>query len=113
MQKLTFLISMREIKNKIVKFNKYIKVKILFNNVLINKDIDNAQLIIEIINVKIYFINDFVANLLLNNNVIFSQNIKINSKKRCFIINKCKSIRVLFEILNRFTLHIKHIIRSR
>ena len=37
MQKLTFLILMQKVKNKIVKFNEYIKVKILFNNVLNNK----------------------------------------------------------------------------
>ena len=110
MQKLTFLISVRKIENKIVKFNEYIKVKILFNNVLNNKNIDNAQSIIEIINMKIYFIDDFVVNLLLNNNVIFSQNMKINSKKRCFIISKCENIRVLLEMLNCFTLYIKRII---
>ena len=80
MQKLTFSISIRKIKNKIVKFNEYIKVKILFDDVLNNKNIDNAQLITKIINVKIYFIDDLVTNLLLNNNVIFSQNIKINLK---------------------------------
>ena len=113
MQKLTSLISMRKIKNKIVKFNEYIKTKILFNNVLNNKNINNTQLIIKIINVKIYLIDDFVINLLLSNNVIFSQNIKINSKKRCFIINKYENIRVLFKMLNRFTLHVKRIIRFR
>ena len=100
----------REIKSKIVKFNEYVKVKILFDDILNNKNIDNAQSIIEIINMKIYFIDNFVVNLLLNNNVIFSQNIKINSKKRRFIINKYKNIRVLLEMLNRFTLHIKRII---
>ena len=102
---------MRKVRSKIVKFNEYIKVKILFNDELNNRNIDNAQSIIKIIDVKIYFIDDFVVNLLLNNNVIFSQNIKINSKKRCFIINKCKNIRVLLEMLNRFTLHVKRIIR--
>ena len=42
MQKLTFLILMQEIKNKIVKFDEYVKIKILFNDVLNNKNIDNA-----------------------------------------------------------------------
>ena len=77
---------MRKVRSKIVKFNEYIKVKILFNDELNNRNIDNAQSIIKIIDVKIYFIDDFVVNLLLNNNVIFSQNIKINSKKRCFML---------------------------
>ena len=112
-QKLTFSMSVREVEGKIVKFDEYIKVKISFDDVLNNKNTDSAQLIIEIIDMKIYFIDDFVVNLLLNNNVIFSQDMKINSKKRCFIIGKCENIRVLFEMLNCFTLYVKRIIHSR
>ena len=68
-----------------------------FDDVLKSKNVV-VTLTIEMINAKIYIINNFVVNFLLNNNVIYFQNMKINSKKRCFIIVKCKNIRIFFEI---------------
>ena len=111
-QKLVSLISIRKIKNNIIKSNEFIKTKIFFNNILINKNINNT-LITKIIKVKIYIIDNFAVNLLINNNIIYLQNIKLNSKKRCFTINKYKKFRVFLNVRNRLTLYVKRIICCR
>ena len=112
-QKLTFFVSVRKIKNKIIKFDEFVKTKMFFDDTLNSKFISTFQLVIEIIDVEIHVINDFVVNLLLNNNVIYSQNMKINSKKHRLIINKCENFRVSLNVRNRVTSHVKRTIRSQ
>ena len=112
-QKLTFFVLMRKIKNKIIKFDEFVKIKMFFDDILNNKFTNIFQSVIEVINVKIYMINDFVVNLLLNNDVIYSQSIKINSKKHRLIINKCENFRVSLNVRNRITSHVKRTIRSQ
>jgi len=68
-----FLILMRKIDNKIVKTNKYIIIKFVFydklNNIYVKK----------IVIIKIYIINDFAINLLLNNDVLcLKKNLYLN-----------------------------------
>jgi len=68
-----FLILMRKIDNKIVKTNKYIIIKFVFydklNNIYVKK----------IVIIKIYVINDFAINLLLNNDVLcLKKNLYLN-----------------------------------
>ena len=100
-------------KSKIIKFDEFVKIKMFFDDTLNNKFINTFQSIIEIIDVEIYVINNFVVNLLLNNNVIYFQNIKINFKKRRLIINKYENFRVSLNIRNRVDAYVKRIIRSR
>jgi hypothetical protein len=64
---------MRKIDNKIVKTNKYIIIKFVFydklNNIYVKK----------IVIIKIYIINDFAINLLLNNDVLcLKKNLYLN-----------------------------------
>lgn len=64
---------MRKIDNKIVKTNKYIIIKFVFydklNNIYVKK----------IVIIKIYVINDFAINLLLNNDVLcLKKNLYLN-----------------------------------
>ena len=70
-QKLTFFVLMRKVKNKIIKFDEFVKIKMFFDDILNSKFISISQLIIEVIDVEIHVINNFVVNLLLNNNVIY------------------------------------------
>ena len=112
-QKLTFFVSMRKVKNKIIKFDEFVKIKMFFDDTLNNKFTSTFQSAIEVIDVEIYVINDFVVNLLLNNDVIYSQNMKINSKKHRLIINKCENFRVSLNVRNRVTLYVKRTIRSQ
>ena len=110
--KLSSFVSIREVKDKIIKFDEYVKIQMFFDDVLKSKNIVVTSAI-EVIDVKIHVIDDFVVNFLLNNDVIYFQDMKINSKKRRFIIIKCENIRVSLKIQNRFTSHVKRNIRFR
>ena len=112
-QKLTFFVSMQEVKDKIIKFDEFVKAKMFFDDTLNNKLTNTFQLVIEVIDVEIHVINDFAANLLLSNDVIYFQNMKINFEKRRLTINKCENFRVSLNIRNRVDAHVKRIIRLR
>ena len=112
-QKLASPVPVRGVGGKVVKSDEYVRAKMSFDGVLNNKDIGSAQPATGVIDVEIYLIDDFAVNLLLGNDVIFSQGMKIDSEKRRLIIGKCEGIRVPLEVLSRFTSHIKRTIRSR
>ena len=112
-QKLVFFVSVRDVNDKIIKFDEYMKIKMFFDDVLNSKNSVSKQSIIDVIDAKIHFIDDFAVNLLLSNDVIYFQNMKIDSKKRRLIIEKCENIRVSFEMHNRSKSHVKRIIRFR
>lgn len=84
-----------------------------FDDVLFNKkNVDVST--IDVMKIKIHIIDDFDVNLLLNNDVIYFQNIKLNSKKKHrFIIDKCENFRVLLIVQNRIIFHVKRIVCSR
>ena len=107
-QKLVSFISVRDVKSKIVKSDEFMLVNMTFDNVL-----KSEREIIGVIEVEMHFIDDFAINMLLANDVIYSQNIKIDSEKRRFIIAKCESFRVSIEMFSRVTSHVKRIIRFR
>ena len=109
-QKLTFFVLMRKIKNKIIKFDEFVKTKMFFDDIINNKAINTIQSITKIIDVEIYVINNFVANLLFDNDVIYFQNMKINSKKHRLIINKCENFHVSLNVRNRINSYVKRII---
>ena len=104
---------MRKIKNKIIKFDEFVKTKMFFDDIINNKAINTIQSITKIIDVEIYVINNFVANLLFDNDVIYFQNMKINSKKHRLIINKCENFHVSLNVRNRINSYVKRIIRSQ
>ena len=107
-QKLISSISMRNVEEKIVKSNEYMLVKMSFDDTFKSK-----QSVIDVIRIEIHFIDDFAINLLLINDVIYSENIKIDSIKRRLTITNCESFRVSIEIFNRIISNVKRIIRSR
>ena len=71
-QKMTSFVSIRDVKKKIVKINEFVIVKLYFDDTLID------QIVTRIIEIKIHFINDFAINLLLDNDVLYFQNIIVN-----------------------------------
>ena len=107
-QKLTSFIFVRDVKDKIVKSDEYMFVNMSFDDLLKSK-----QAIIDVIETEMHFIDDFATNMLLANDVIYSQNIKINFEKRRFTIAKCENFRVSIEIFSRVISHVKRIIRFR
>ena len=107
-QKLTSFISVRNVNDKIVKSNEFMLVNMTFDEVLKSK-----HAITDVIEVEMHLIDDFAANMLLANDVIYSQNIKINFEKRRLTIVKCENLRVSIEMFSRITSHVKRTIRSR
>ena len=71
-QKLTSFVSVRRVKNKIIKFDEFVKARMFFDDTLNSKFTSTFQSAIEVIDVEIHVINDFAANLLLSNDVIYS-----------------------------------------
>lgn len=71
-QKITFLISIREIDKKSIKINNYIIVKLAFYNKL------NDVYIKRIVTIEIHIIDDFAINFFLNNDVLYSKKINFN-----------------------------------
>ena len=107
-QKLASSIFMRDVSDKIVKSDEFMLVSMTFDEVLKSK-----HAIIDVIEVEMHLIDDFAINMLLANDVIYSQDIKIDFEKRRLTIIKCESLRVSIEVLNRITSHIKRTIRFR
>ena len=108
MQKLISFISVRDVEDKIVKSNEYMFVNMSFDDLFKSK-----QTTIDVIETKMHFIDDFAVNMLLANDVIYSQNIKIDFEKRRLTIVKCENLRVSIEIFSRTISNVKRIIRSR
>ena len=107
-QKLASSIFVRDVNDKIVKSNEFMFVSMAFDEMLKSKHETT-----DVIEVEMHFIDDFAANMLLANDVIYSQNIKIDLEKRRFIIVKCENLRVSIDVFSRATSHVKRIIRSR
>ena len=108
MQKLILFIFVWNVNDKIVKSNEF-----MFVNMTFDKMFKSKHEIIDVIEIKIYFIDDFAINMLFDNDVIYSQNIKINFEKHRFIIIKCENFRVLIDVFNRIISHVKRIINFR
>ena len=108
MQKLISFIFVQNVNDKIVKSDEFMFVNMTFDKMLKSK-----HEIIDVIEIKIHFIDDFAINMLFVNNVIYSQNIKINFEKRRFTIVKCENFRVSIDVFSRVISHVKRIIRFR
>jgi len=87
-QKITFSIFVRKIDRKIVKNNKFIIIKLFFNNIVVK------QFVKSIIIIKVYIIDNFETNFLVDNNILISKNISIDLKNRKLIINNCKNLEI-------------------
>ena len=107
-QKLVSSIFVRNVNDKIVKSNEFMFVNMTFDEMFKSK-----HEIIDVIEIEMYFIDDFAINMLLVNDVIYSQNIKIDFEKRRFIIIKCENLRVSIDVFSRVISHVKRIIRFR
>lgn len=71
-QKITFLISIREIDEKIIKINDYMIIKLTFHDKLKNVFVKR------IVTIEIYIIDNFVVNLLLDNDVLYLKKINLD-----------------------------------
>ena len=108
MQKLISSIFVRDVNDKIVKSDEFMLVNMTFDEMFKSK-----REITDVIEIEMHFIDDFAANMLFANDVIYSQNIKIDFEKRRFIIIKCENFRVSIEVFSRAISHVKRTIRFR
>ena len=82
-KKITFLISIRDVKNKVVNTNKYVMMIVYINDVINN--------IIRIIyfTMKMHLVNDLKINILFETNIITFQEMIVNLKTRIVKLGKC------------------------
>ena len=86
-------IKIRDIKNIMISLIKHIYFKITFRNILINK------FVIKKLRRQIHIIKDFKINILFDLNILKSKKIKINYIIKSFMINNCKEIKILMQII--------------
>ena len=77
------VISMRKINESVIKNNKFITIKIAFENLNKKHSIKN------VITMKLHVINDFNVNLLIKNNVLISKNIIVNLNHVTIVFQIC------------------------
>lgn len=106
MQKIIFAILVRNIDKKIIKNNKFVIVKLYFSNKI------NRQSIKEIVIAKIYIINNFEANLSVDNNILIFKSISINLKNCKLVIDNCKNLEISIRVKICKNSSVKRVIRA-
>ena len=98
---------MREINENVIKNNKFIIIKIAFESFSKEHSIKN------VITTELHVIDDFDANLLLNNDVLILKNMIVDLNRRRLIINNCENLEILIKIKTCKNFHVRRIIRAR
>ena len=105
---MTIIISMRKINDNIIKNDKFIIIKIVFES------IDNKEHSIkDVITTKLHVIDDFDANFLLDNDILISKNMIINLSHRKLVMNNCEDLKISIKMKTRKNFHVKRIIRIK
>ena len=91
-QKMTSFVSIRNVNKKIVKIDKFVIVKLYFNDTLID------QIVTSVMKIEIHFIDDFAINLLFDNDVLYFQNIIMNLQKQKFFIDNCQKFEMFLKM---------------
>ena len=106
-RKMTFFISIRDVKNKIVNTNKYV-IMIVYINDVINSITKTVYF-----TMKMHLINDFKINIFLETNIITPQKITMNLKTRIVKLEKCQRFQISINIIARIQSHFKRTIRNK
>ena len=106
-QKIAFAIFVCRISEKIVKSNEFIVIKLFFNNVVIDRFVR------DIVIVEIHIIDNFEANLLIDNNVLILEDIFIDFKNRKLIIDNCENLEISIRIKAHKNSNVKRVIKAR
>ena len=104
---MTSFISIRDVNDKVMKSDKFIIINLFFDDALQDTSF------IEVIIVEIHLIDDFVANLLLDNKTLISQKINVNLNNETIIIKTCQDIKIPIDVRTRENPNIKRIIKLR
>ena len=107
-QRMTTVISVREISENVIKSDEFIIIKITF------KEVDNKKHSIKkIVIAKLHVIDDFGVNLLIKNDILISKDIIVDLNRRKLIINSCEGLKISIRMKARKNPHVKRIIRTR
>ena len=107
-QRMIIAISMLEINENVIKNDEFIIIKMTFENLNCKK-----HLIKNMIIAKLYVINDFDVNFLIENDVLISKNMIVDLSRRKLIINNCENLKISIKMKARKNFHVKRIIRAR
>ena len=102
-----FLISIRDVRNKVVNTNKYIMMIVYVNDVI------NDIIKTICFTMKIHFINDLKVNILLETNIITSQKMIMNLEIHIIKLEKCQELQISIDVIARIQSHFKCIIRNK
>ena len=94
-RKMAFFISVRGVGNKVVSTNEYVMVIVYVNDVI--NDITR----ITCFTMKMHLINDLKINILLETNIMTSQEMTMNLKTRIVKLGKCQRLQISIDVIAR------------
>ena len=103
-QKLASPVPVRGVGGNVIKSDEFVRAKISFDGILASKDASDTPAT-GVIEVEIHVIDDFAANLLIGNDVIYPQAMKLDPEKRRLTIGKCENLHVPLDVRSRSTPH--------
>ena len=106
-KKMTSFISIRDVSNKIVSTDKYAMITIYIKEIV--DDIERSACL----TMKIYIMNDLKTNILIETNIITSQEITMNLKTRTIKLERCQRLNISIDVVARTQPHFKRIIRIK
>ena len=104
---ISVLLSIREVDNKIIKSIEYVIVSVYFKDKCYNKSI-----IVEVI-MKIYLINDLKTKLLIDVDIIDSEDITLNFLENRLVIESCQDFKIIMKSKTRSNSNTRRIVRVK
>ena len=99
--------SVKDVKNKIIKTDEFCTIKMFINNKL------NELLTTTFLTVEAHLITNLKVNMLIDTDIIASQEICINLKKQLLIIKVCQNLQTSIKIVTRQQSHLKRTMRVK
>ena len=104
---MSILLSIKEVDNKIIQSIEYVVVSVYFKDKYNNKSI-----IVEVI-MKIHLIDDLKVKLLIDVNIINSEDIILNFLKNRLIIESCQNFEIIIKSKTRSNSNTRRIVRIK
>ena len=105
---MTILITVKEIKNKIIKSSKFIVILVYLQNTANDDKLAVAQ-----VKIKIHLIDNLLIKLLIEINIVDAKNIHFNFFKDRFFVKSCKNFQKVMKTKARSNSNIKRIIKNK
>ena len=106
-KKLVSSISVREVSNKIVNSDKYIIVTIYV------KDIIDGEAKTACLTMKVHIVNNLKINLLIENDIMISQNMCVDLDIRTCKFEKCQRLKTPIDVITKFRSNLRRTIRNK